>query len=255
MLVRVGHRFGRVDLRRQMRAYVNGLLGPVGRKNSWQLAEYVGHRTPAGLQNLLNRARWSPDEVRDDLQKYIAEKLGEPGGVLIIDDIPEEGHGLGRRPTAVLGDRRPHGELPDRGLRRLHFLARTGTGGPGVVSAEVLYGGRDHCETAKIPDDRDFATKGDLAKAMIQRAMASPLPIAWVTADSGSSGRCRTTRAATRDHLRGRGEQPVVDMSENSAAPTPSDGSPRASPPVPNAHSTRTSGTWTTSPAYPHKED
>ncbi|MFC5639721.1 hypothetical protein ACFPZJ_39710, partial [Streptomyces bullii] len=37
VLVRVGHRFGRVDLRRQMRAYVNGLLGPVGRKNSWQL--------------------------------------------------------------------------------------------------------------------------------------------------------------------------------------------------------------------------
>ena len=29
VLVRVGHRFGRVDLRRQMRAYVNGLLAPM----------------------------------------------------------------------------------------------------------------------------------------------------------------------------------------------------------------------------------
>ncbi|MFJ2478039.1 hypothetical protein ACIOWI_34595 [Streptomyces sp. NPDC087659] len=35
-----------------------------------------------------------------------------------------------------------------------------------------------------MPDDRDFTTKGDLAKAMIQRALASPLPITWVTADS-----------------------------------------------------------------------
>ncbi|MFJ3038220.1 SRSO17 transposase [Streptomyces collinus] len=31
-------------------------------------------------------------------------------------------------------------------------------------------GDRDRCEAAKIPDDRDFVTKGDLAKSMIQRA-------------------------------------------------------------------------------------
>ncbi|MFI2430404.1 IS701 family transposase [Streptomyces sp. NPDC018693] len=37
---------------------------------------------------------------------------------------------------------------------------------------------------AKIPDACAFATKGDLAKAIIMRALASPLPIAWVTADS-----------------------------------------------------------------------
>jgi hypothetical protein len=33
-----------------MRDYVRGLLGPVGRKNGWQLAEYAGHSTPHGLQ-------------------------------------------------------------------------------------------------------------------------------------------------------------------------------------------------------------
>ncbi|MER5996486.1 hypothetical protein ABT157_37610 [Streptomyces viridosporus] len=26
--------------------------------------------------------------MRDDLQEYVAEKLGEPDGVLIIDDTP-----------------------------------------------------------------------------------------------------------------------------------------------------------------------
>lgn len=86
VLLRVGHRFGRVDLRRRMRDYVRALIGPVGRKNGWQLAEYVGHDVPAGLQHLLNRARWDPDEVRDDLQEYVAERLGEPDGVLIIDE-------------------------------------------------------------------------------------------------------------------------------------------------------------------------
>ncbi|WP_369227903.1 transposase [Streptomyces sp. R39] len=43
---------------------------------------------------------------------------------------------------------------------------------------------RDRCRAARIPDERTFATKPDLAKAMVLRAIASPLPIAWVTADS-----------------------------------------------------------------------
>jgi hypothetical protein len=60
LLVRIGHRFGRVDLRRRMRAYVRGLPGPAARKNGWQLAEYAGHSSPAGLQHLLSRAGWDP---------------------------------------------------------------------------------------------------------------------------------------------------------------------------------------------------
>lgn len=46
LLLRVGQRFGRIEPRRRMQDYVRGLLGPVGRKNSWQLAEHVGHATP-----------------------------------------------------------------------------------------------------------------------------------------------------------------------------------------------------------------
>lgn len=46
LLLRVGKRFGRVEPRQRMRDYVRGLLGPVGRKNIWQLAEHVSHATP-----------------------------------------------------------------------------------------------------------------------------------------------------------------------------------------------------------------
>lgn len=59
--LRAGHRFGRIEPRRRMRDYVRGLRGPDGRKNSWQLAEYVGHSTP---DRLLNGARWDADEIR-----------------------------------------------------------------------------------------------------------------------------------------------------------------------------------------------
>ncbi|MEU2236977.1 transposase [Streptomyces vietnamensis] len=35
---------------------------------------------------MLAGAKWNPDDVRDDLQEYVADKLGENDGVLIIDD-------------------------------------------------------------------------------------------------------------------------------------------------------------------------
>ncbi len=56
----IGHHFSSLEPRRRMRDYVRGLFAPVARKNSWQLAEHVGHATPDGLQHLLSRAHWTP---------------------------------------------------------------------------------------------------------------------------------------------------------------------------------------------------
>ncbi|MFJ1899524.1 transposase [Streptomyces sp. NPDC088115] len=44
--------------------------------------------------------------------------------------------------------------------------------------------GRDRCHAAKVPDEREFATKNTLTAAIVQRSPASPLPIVWVTADA-----------------------------------------------------------------------
>ena len=38
-----------------------------------------------GVQHLLARADWDADAVRDDLARYVAEHLGDPGGVLVVD--------------------------------------------------------------------------------------------------------------------------------------------------------------------------
>lgn len=91
-----------------MRDHVRGLIGPVGHKNGWQLAEYAGHATPDGLQHLLSRSRRDADEVRDDLQAYVAEHLGADDGVLIIDDtgFAKKGHHLRRRTAPVRRHRR-----------------------------------------------------------------------------------------------------------------------------------------------------
>ena len=85
LLARLGPRFGRVEPRRRVAAYLRGLLAAVERKNGWQLAEVAGDRTPDGVQEFLSRVRWDADAVRDDLLAYVGEHLGDPGGVLVLD--------------------------------------------------------------------------------------------------------------------------------------------------------------------------
>ncbi|MFE9500545.1 transposase [Streptomyces collinus] len=42
---------------------------------------------------------------------------------------------------------------------------------------------RERCRAAKIPDERAFAAKGELAEGDVTRTLAAGLPAAWVTAD------------------------------------------------------------------------
>src|SRR6266851_445624 len=62
----IAGRFARSEQRQRARAYVQGLLSPIERKNGWQLAEAAGEANPYGYQELLSRALWDPDEVRDE---------------------------------------------------------------------------------------------------------------------------------------------------------------------------------------------
>lgn len=79
----IAGRFTRVESRRRARKLVLGLLSDLPRKNCWTIAEWAGDRTPDGMQHLLGRARWDADAVRDDLRDYVAERLGDPGAVLV----------------------------------------------------------------------------------------------------------------------------------------------------------------------------
>jgi hypothetical protein len=75
---RIGARFPRSETRDRVRAYLVGLLRPVQRKNAWQVAEQIGDADPYGVQFLMGRADWGPDDVRDDLRGYVVGALGEP---------------------------------------------------------------------------------------------------------------------------------------------------------------------------------
>ncbi|MFJ4342880.1 IS701 family transposase [Streptomyces sp. NPDC088915] len=184
VFARVAGRFVRTDLRRRMRDYVRGLLAPVGRKNGWQLAEWAGHRDPAGLQLLLNGARWDVEAVRDDLRDYVAERLG-PGGVLVIDDTGfikkgATSAGVGRQYTGTSG------KIVNCQIGV--FAAYATASGRALVDRELYLpkawaSDRERCRAAKILDERGFATKGELARDIVRRCLTAGLPAAWVTAD------------------------------------------------------------------------
>src|SRR3954449_4065311 len=61
LVEQIAPRFCRIEPRRRARAYLQGLLCPVERKNGWQLAENAGDRTPDGVQDFLARMRWDAD--------------------------------------------------------------------------------------------------------------------------------------------------------------------------------------------------
>jgi SRSO17 transposase len=82
----VAGRFGRVEPRRRARAFLLGLLSDVDRRSCWQVAEQAGDASPYGMQRLLGEAVWDADAVRDDVRGYVVDALGDPGGVLILDD-------------------------------------------------------------------------------------------------------------------------------------------------------------------------
>jgi hypothetical protein len=79
-------RFARPEVRRRAAGFLRGLLGGVDRKNGWQLAEHAQAMTPDGMQRLLTSARWDPDALREDVRGYVIEQLGDPGGVLVVDE-------------------------------------------------------------------------------------------------------------------------------------------------------------------------
>src|ERR671917_2542304 len=86
LAARIAPRFGRAEPRRRALAYLRGLLAPLERKNGWQLAEAAGDVSPAAMQDFLSRTRWDADAVRDDLQDYVVEHLGDEQAVLVVDE-------------------------------------------------------------------------------------------------------------------------------------------------------------------------
>jgi SRSO17 transposase len=181
----VAGRFRRVETRRQARAYVGGLLAPLAVKNSWTLAEAAGEKTPDGMQRLLNRAGWDCDGTRDDVRSYVVRHLGDAGGVLVADET-----GFVKKGAKSAGVQRQYSGTAGRveNCQLGVFLAYTSPKGRALLDRELYLpkswtDDRDRCREAGVPDDVQFASKTELARLMLGRALDAGVPASWATAD------------------------------------------------------------------------
>ncbi len=187
---RIAGRFGRVEPRRQARSFLLGLLSDVDSRSCWQLAEQAGDTSPNAMQRLLGEAVWDADKVRDDIRAYVAEELGDPEGVLILDetgDLKKGVHSVGvqRQYTGTAG-RIENAQVAV-------FLAYASSEGRALVDREVYLpqswtDDRDRCRAAGVPESVGFATKLALGRRMLARALDASMPAKWATADEFYGG-------------------------------------------------------------------
>jgi FOG: Transposase len=183
--VRLRPRFRRGAAHGHACSYLRGLLSDAERKNGWQLAEQAGYGQPRAIQRVLDRSVWDADAVRDDLRAYVVDALGDPAGVLVVDET-----GFLKQGTKSVGVQRQYSGTAGRiencqvgvflsyasakgraGIDRALYLPQEWTADPA------------RCAAAGVPADITFQTKPQLARAMVERALDAGVPTAWVTAD------------------------------------------------------------------------
>ncbi len=183
---RIGSHVRRAEVRKRVGRYLQGLLAPLERKNGWQMAEELGEANAHGVQRLLAEADWDEEAVREELRSYVIEQLGETDGILVVDETGfikkgKKSAGVARQYSGTAGRR----ENCQVGV----FLFYASAKGQAFID-RALYlpeewtGDRVRCREAGIPDEVGFATKGELAQQMLERAFAAGVPADWVVGDT-----------------------------------------------------------------------
>ena len=167
-------------------AFIDGLLGHEPRKTGWMRAEAAGDKGPWRQQDLLYRSRWDADALRDVVRDYALETLADDEAVLVIDETGflkqgKKSCGVARQYTGSAGKitNCQIGVFATYASRHGHaFIDRV------LYLPKAWTEDAARLKAAHVPPDTKFATKPQLALAMIERALAAKVPFAWVAADS-----------------------------------------------------------------------
>ena len=179
----IAGRFRRPEPRRRVLDYLRGLLSPVERKNRWQLAEQAGDANPDGVQRQLSAYRWDADLVRDDLKGYVVERLGDSDGVLVVDET-----GFLKKGRSRLGCSVSTAAGRIENCQVGVFLAYASGQGRTLLDRElylpqVWSEDWERRREAGVPEEVGLQAKPQLARLMLERAVESGIPFAWVAGD------------------------------------------------------------------------
>jgi len=166
--------------------FLDGLLGNEPRKTGWMRAEAVGDFGPWRQQAILGRGRWDADALREIVREYALETLAEETAVLVVDET-----GFLKQGKASCGVARQYtgsaGKITNCQIGV--FASYVSRQGYAFIDRELYLpkewtDDADRLKAAHVPDDVGFATKPQIARQMITRALAAKVPFAFVAADS-----------------------------------------------------------------------
>lgn len=131
------------------------------------------------MQRLLYWAKWDADAVRDDVRRIVVDRLGDSGGVLIVDetgDLYKGVHTVGvqRQYAGTAGriDNAQVGVFLAYASRHWHTLIDRRFYLPRSWTDD-----RTRCEQAGVPDDVAFAIHSQSADHMINAAVDAQAPV------------------------------------------------------------------------------
>jgi SRSO17 transposase len=166
--------------------FLDGLLGNEPRKTGWMRAEAAGDSGPWRQQAILGRGRWDADALRAIVREYALETLAEETAVLVIDET-----GFLKQGKASCGVARQYtgsaGKITNCQIGV--FASYVSRHGHAFIDRELYLpkewtDDADRLKAAHVPDEVGFATKPQIARQMIARALAAKVPFAFVAADS-----------------------------------------------------------------------
>lgn len=183
---RVGGLFRRSEPRRQVGLYLDGLVGGVDRKNGWQLAEHAGDPAPWRMQALLGRTVWDAERARDICRDYAIERLGDPSGVLVLDET-----GFLKKGSHSVGVARQYSGTAGRieNCQVGVFLSYASPKGHALIDRRLYLPKEwatdaERRKAASIPDEVTFIMKPKIGIAMVAAALEAGVPCSWVLGDA-----------------------------------------------------------------------
>lgn len=173
--------------------YLLGLCSDAERKNNWQISEKMGEKTPYALQQFLYRGRWSADDLRDQLQKYVKERFGDEESIIVIDET-----GFLKQGKKSCGVKRQYSGTAGRveNCQIGVFLAYVSPFGSTLIDRELYMpeewiSDAERRAKAGVPENTQFRTKPQMAADMLNTVKSNGMPFTWVSADSVYGNNCK----------------------------------------------------------------
>ena len=194
LMARAAPCFARRETRLTCRDMVHGLLMELDDHNCWTMAEGAGHPGPHRMQHLLSRARVDDQGILDAAADWAAGHLtagqDENDVVLIVDET-----GDAKTSADCAGAARQYsGTLGGIALCQVTVTLTCASPAGHALIGRALYlpadwaADEERRELAGVPDDVMFATKPQLAGALLQQAHDRGIRATFVAGDEVYGG-------------------------------------------------------------------